>query len=47
MIGIMMTQITTYRHLNARQDTGVTAMQAIVESYSNKPYSVRGYPLLD
>ena len=47
MIGIMMTQITSYRHLNARQDTGVTAMQAIVESYSNKPYSVRGYPLLD
>ncbi len=47
MIGIMMTQITSYRHLNARQDTAVTAMQAIIDSYSNKPFNVRGYPVLD
>lgn len=47
MIGIMMTQITSYRHLNVRQDTGVTAMQAIIDSYSNKPYNVQGYPVLD
>ena len=47
MIGIMMTQITSYRHLTVRQDVGVTAMQAIVDSYSNKPYSVAPYTKLD
>jgi CubicO group peptidase (beta-lactamase class C family) len=47
MIGIMMTQITTYRHLTVRQDVGVTAMQAIIDSYSNKPYSVAPYAKLD
>lgn len=43
MIGIMMTQISSYSHINARQDVGVTAVQSIIDSYSNKPYSVRGY----
>lgn len=43
MIGIMMTQITSYRHLTVRQDFGVTAMQSIIES--NIP--VIGYPVLD
>lgn len=47
MIGIMMTQITSYSHLSARQDVGVTAMQSIIDSYSNGPYSVRGYKRLD
>ena len=47
MIGIMMTQITSYSHLSARQDVGVTAMQSIIDSYSNGPYSVRGYQRLD
>jgi len=47
MIGIMMTQITTYRHLSVRQDVGVTAMQAITDSYSSKPYSVAPYRKLD
>ena len=47
MIGIMMTQITSYRHLTVRQDVGVTAMQAIIDSYSNKPYSVAPYARLD
>lgn len=47
MIGIMMTQITSYRHLRVRQDLGVTAMQAITDSYSNKPYSVAPYAKLD
>ena len=47
MIGIMMTQISSYSHLNVRQDVGVTAVQAIVESYSNKPYSVQGYSVLN
>ena len=43
MIGIMMTQITSYGHLTVRQDFGVTAMQSIIES--NAP--VIGYPILD
>ena len=47
MVGIMMTQITSYSHLTVRQELGVTAMQAIIDSYSNKPFSVRGYPVLD
>ncbi len=46
MIGIMMTQITSYSHLSVRQEVGVTAMQAITDSYSNKPYPVMGYPIL-
>ncbi len=47
MIGIMMTQISSYSHLNVRQDVGVTAVQSIVDSYSNKPYSVQGYSVLN
>ena len=43
MIGIMMTQITSYSHLTVRQDMGVTAMQSIIES--NAP--LMGYPVLD
>jgi len=43
MIGIMMTQITSYSHLTVRQELGVTAMQAIIDSNSNKPYSIMGY----
>ena len=43
MIGIMMTQITSYRHLTVRQDLGVTAMQSIIDS--NSP--LLGYPVLD
>lgn len=46
MLGIMMTQITSYSHLNARQDVGVTAMQAIIDSYSNKPYTISPYQVL-
>ncbi len=47
MIGIMMTQITSYRHLTVRQDLGVTAMQSIIDSYSNKPFSVAPYAKQD
>ena len=47
MIGILMTQITSYSHLNVRQQLGVTAMQAIIDSNSNKPHAVMGYPVLD
>ena len=38
-----MTQITSYRHLTARQDLGVTAMQSIIDS--NSP--LFGYPVLE
>ena len=43
MIGIMMTQITSYRHLSVRQELGVTAMQSIIDS--NTP--LLGYPVLE
>lgn len=43
MIGILMTQITSYRHLSARQELGVTAMQSIIDS--NGP--LIGYPTID
>lgn len=46
MIGIMLTQITSYSHLHARQDIGVIAMQAIIDSYSNKPYTISPYKIL-
>ena len=46
MLGIMMTQITSYNHINARQDIGVTAMQSIIDSHSNKPYAVSPYQIL-
>jgi len=47
MIGIMMTQITSYSHFSARQDVAVTAMQSIIDSYSSGSQSVRGYKTLD
>lgn len=47
MIGIMLTQITSYRHINARQDLGVTAMQSIINSYSNQPLSISPYQKID
>ncbi|NQV70278.1 MAG: beta-lactamase family protein [Pseudohongiella sp.] len=47
MIGIMMTQISSYSHITVRQDTGVTAMQSIIDSYSNKPFSVAPYAKRD
>ena len=43
MIGIMMTQITSYSHLTVRQDFGVTAMQSIIDA--NTP--IVGYRTLD
>lgn len=47
MVGILMTQISSYSHLNVRQDVGVTAVQAIVDSYSNSPYPIQGYKKLN
>ncbi len=46
MIGVFMTQITSYRHLNVRPLLGVTATQAIVESYQDQPPTVMGYQSL-
>ncbi len=47
MIGIFMTQISSYRHLNVRNDFGVTAMQAIVDSYAAGPNAIAPYPVLE
>ena len=47
MLGIMMTQITSYSHLNVRQDVGVTAVQSILDSYSAGAHAVAPYPVLD
>ena len=47
MLGIFMTQISSYRHINVRNDFGVTAMQSITDSYAARPYSVSPYPRLD
>ena len=46
MIGILMTQISTYAHLNVRPMLSVGATQAIIDSNSNKPFSVKGYEKL-
>jgi CubicO group peptidase (beta-lactamase class C family) len=43
MIGVMLTQISSYRHLNVRQMLSIGATQAIIDSNSNKPFSVKGY----
>ncbi|MFP6617212.1 MAG: serine hydrolase domain-containing protein, partial [Candidatus Hydrogenedentota bacterium] len=43
MIGIMLTQITSYRHLTVRQKLAVMATQAIIESYSSESPPVMGY----
>lgn len=46
VIGVFMTQITSYSHLNVRPLLGVTVTQAIVESYQNQPPTVMGYQSL-
>lgn len=43
LVGIMMTQITSYNHLNARQVVPVTVLQAVTESHG----SLQAYPVLD
>ncbi len=43
MVGVFMTQLTTYRHISFRDDAVNIAIQAITDSYSNKPYKVMGY----
>ena len=46
MIGILMTQISSYDHLSVRPMLSVGATQAIIDSNSNKPFSVEGYEKL-
>lgn len=43
LIGIIMIQVTTYRHINMRQDLGTLAMQAIIEPKSSGNQKIRGY----
>lgn len=43
MIGIMLTQITSYRHLTVRQRLAVMATQAVTESYADETPPVMGY----
>lgn len=43
LIGIVMIQVTSYRHINLRQDLGTLAMQAIIEPKSSGTQKIRGY----
>jgi CubicO group peptidase (beta-lactamase class C family) len=43
MLGVLMTQITSYRHINMRVDFSTTASQAIIETHRHNPPTVRGY----
>ena len=46
LIGIVMIQVTSYRHINLRQDIGTLAMQAIIEPKSSGTQKIRGYATL-
>jgi CubicO group peptidase (beta-lactamase class C family) len=43
MLGILMMQITSYRHLSIRQDFSTVASQAIIETHRHNPPTVMGY----
>ena len=43
MQGVFMTQITSYRHINVRNDVTTVAAQAIVETNRHNPPTVMGY----
>ena len=43
MVGVLMTQISSYGHLNHRPDFSTTASQAIVETNRYNPPTVMGY----
>ena len=43
LITIMMVQISSYRHLNIRQDVANMAQQAIIESLHSGKQAIRGY----
>ena len=46
MLGILMMQITSYRHLTVRQDFSTVASQAIIETNRHNPPTVMGYKSL-
>jgi len=46
VVGILMTQIYPFHHLNVRPVACVCATQAIIDSNSNRPFSVMGYEKL-
>lgn len=43
VIGILLIQVTSYRHVNIRQDLGTLAMQAIIEPKSSGTQKIHGY----
>ncbi len=43
MVTIMMVQISSYRHLNIRQDVANMAQQAIIKSFHSGKQGIRGY----
>ena len=45
MIGIFMTQISSYRHLIVRQLLGVGATQAVTQSWRDRPAAIRAYEI--
>ena len=47
MVGVFMTQLTSYPHIPFRDEAVITAMQSITESYRHKPRKVMGYPIID
>jgi CubicO group peptidase (beta-lactamase class C family) len=46
LIGVIMIQVTSYRHINMRQDLGTLATQAIIEPRSSGSQKIRGYEML-
>lgn len=46
MVGVMLTQIAPFFHLNVRPMLAVCATQAIIDSNSNRPFSAMGYEKL-
>ena len=43
ILGVLMTQITSYRHLTVRQDFSTVTSQAIIETNRHNPPTVMGY----
>ena len=46
ILGVLMMQITSYRHLTVRQDFSTVTSQAIIETNRHNPPTVMGYKSL-
>ena len=46
ILGVLMMQITSYRHLTVRQDFSTVTSQAIIETNRHNPPTVMGYQSL-